>query len=133
MSRDRPLEGLKLLIIEDEEDTRELLAFILIDAGAEVTAVIYVYQALEAFDRLRPDAILSNVYLPDGNGYEFLQAWRWREARLSYSPTPAILVTESEREVHEQRLQRAGFQAYIVRPFDIEGLVQVVATVARRS
>lgn len=131
MDSDRLLAGLKLLVIEDEEDTRELLAFILTQAGAEVIAFIYVYQALEAFDQFRPDVILSNVHLPDGDGYKLLRAWRQQEAELSYAPTPAILVTESEREVDEKRLQQAGYQTYITRPFNIERIVQTVADVVQ--
>jgi CheY-like chemotaxis protein len=132
MNHDRPLQGLSLLVVEDEEDTRELLAFILEEAGAQVTAFTYVYQALAAFDGDKPDVLLSNVYLLDGDGFEFLEAWRRREAQLGHATTPAILVTESTRDVPKKKLQRAGFQAYITRPFEIEDIIEIVADVAQQ-
>lgn len=126
MFSDCSLQGLHLLLIEDEQDTRELLKFILEAEGAEVTPVVYVYEALAALESNRPDAIVSNVHLPDGDGYSLLEQWRQRERVLGYPAIPAILVTESEREIEQQRLAAAGFQTFITRPFDIESISRII-------
>lgn len=132
-SSDKLLEGLHLLIIEDEQDITELLTFILQLEGAKVTAVVHVREALEALERFRPDVILSNIHLPDGDGYALLEKWRDKEAKRNIKPIPAIIVTESDREIHRTRMSRAGFQTHISRPFDVDRIPEIVASVARAS
>lgn len=124
-----PLHNRRLLLIEDEVDTRNLLRFILEMAGAEVMAVDSVYKALEALERNRPDAIVCNIYLPDGDGYSLLSAWRQQEQALGHPTIPAIIVTESERDVEKQKLREAGFQSFITRPFAVERVAQDIADV----
>lgn len=132
-SSDKRLKGLQLLVIEDEQDIIDLLTFILQSEGAEVTAVVHVYEALEALERFRPDVILSNIHLPDGDGYTLLKTWRDKEAKLNLEPIPEIIVTESNREIHRTRMSEAGFQTYISRPFDVEQIPKIVASMARAS
>jgi CheY-like chemotaxis protein len=129
-STDQPLKNLHLLVIEDEQDTRELLTFVLESEGAAVTTVIHIYEALDVLKQFRPDVILSNIHLPDGDGYTLLSLWRKEEAELGIEPVPAIIVTESEREIHKKRIHQAGFQTYISKPFEIDKIAEIVANVA---
>lgn len=115
------------MLIEDEADTREMLQFILESAGAEVTAVESVYKALETLEHSRPDAIVCNIYLPDGDGYSLLSIWRQQEQASGHPTIPAIIVTESEREVEIRKLRAAGFQSFITRPFDVDRVAQHIA------
>ncbi|MBD1853451.1 response regulator [Leptolyngbya sp. FACHB-711] len=129
----KPLEGLHLLVIEDEQDTRELITFILQLWGAEVTAVIHIYEAIEALDRFIPDVILSNTHLPDGDGYMLIGLWRDKEVELGIEPIPAIIIADSDREVSRNRIHQAGFQTYVSKPLDVTVIVETVATVASRQ
>lgn len=104
-----------------------MLRFILESAGAEVTAVVYVYEALAALERYTPEAIVCNVYLPDGDGYSLLTTWRQQEQKLGHRAIPAILVTESEREVEQKKIKAAGFQTFITRPFAVDSVARTIA------
>lgn len=128
---DKLLQGLHLLVIEDEQDTRELITFILQTEGAKVTAVVHIYEALEALEQFRPDVILSNVHLPDGDGYTLLSLWRDKEAKLDIKPVPAIIVTETDRSISRRQIHEAGFQTYICRPFDVDEIPKIVANTVR--
>lgn len=120
------LQGLHLLVIEDEQDSRELLTFILESEGAKVTTVVHIYEALETLEQFRPDVILSNIHLPDGDGYFLLSLWRDKETELGIEPVPAIIITESAREINHQQIRQAGFDTYISRPFDTEKIVEII-------
>jgi CheY-like chemotaxis protein len=126
----QPLTGLQLLVIDDELDNLDLLAFVLQDAGARVTAVTSAQTALGVLERLQPDVILCDLMLPDVDGCVLIQQLRAREAKLVGSPTPAVVVTAMAREQDRQHALEAGFQAYILKPFDLEQVIETVASVA---
>ena len=121
------LAGIHLLVVEDSPDNRDLLVFVLKNEGALVTAVGLAHEALLTLDRLKPDAILCDIRLPDGNGYELIREWREREKRLGLFPIPAIAVTVSVSEQDRQMAYDSGFQLYVTKPYDILSIPKSIA------
>src|SRR5207253_2278280 len=71
-----PLRGVKLLVVDDDADTRELLSMILQEAGAEVATAGSANDGLAAFERQRPDVLVSDIGMPDGDGYSLIRRVR---------------------------------------------------------
>jgi CheY-like chemotaxis protein len=130
----KELYGLKILVVEDDVDTRELIEWVLKRAGAEVSSVGSARQALEALEREKPHLLVSDIAMPEEDGYELLKKIRAlppeRGGRI-----PAIALTA--HSLVQDRLQslRAGFQSHVPKPVVPEELVEVVASVIhlRRS
>lgn len=123
------LADTSLLVVEDDADNRDLLAFVLQNQGAKVIAVDSASAALEILEQVRPDAVLSDLSMPDRNGYSLIRDWRARETELGLSSIPFIAVTASAKDQDKQRALNTGFQLHISKPFDIEHLPQLVITV----
>jgi PAS domain S-box-containing protein len=126
------LDGLKILIVDDERDTLEMLRIGLSHCGAEVTTVGSGVEALEALSSSTPDVIISDIGMPELDGYEMMRKIRALPAE-SGSRTPAVALTAYART--EDRLQalRAGYQMHVPKPVELAELVAVVASLAHRS
>jgi CheY-like chemotaxis protein len=131
MSQDqRPggLDGLRdayIIVIDDEEDSRDLLVSILAPAGAEVVAASSVAEGLRAVYERAPDLVISDLGMPYADGFEMV-----RQLRLMgepYASTPAIALTAYARDEDRQRALAAGFQAHVGKPFDVDVVVQTAA------
>src|SRR5215207_5888513 len=123
------LSGLNLLLVEDDPDIRTLFEFVLGQHGAAVEAVESAGAAIEALDRRRFDALVSDIGLPDEDGYALIAKVRAR-APASGGLTPAVAVTAFADA--ESRALAAGFQAFVRKPAEIDELASVIAMVARR-
>ena len=121
----RPLEGIFVLILEDYEDARTLFAALLAMSGASVTAVANVADALAACDRTRFDVIVSDLNLPEQDGFDFIEILRSRPLEEG-GTTPAIAVTAQEEEAYRDRALTAGFQEFLGKPVDAADLVDVI-------
>ncbi|MEP0958093.1 PAS domain S-box protein [Microcoleus sp. FACHB-1515] len=117
------LTGIRILVVDDETDSREFVAFALEQAGAIVTAAASGAEALHQIDRSPLDLIVSDVGMPDMNGYVLLQ--QVRESKLA-KQVPAIAVTAYAGEFDRQQAIAAGFQKHISKPVDPEVLIEVV-------
>jgi signal transduction histidine kinase/ActR/RegA family two-component response regulator len=126
-----PLDGLHVLVLEDEADTRELVTLTLTQGGAQVTAVPSAAEALAALDRSLPDVLVSDIGVPGEDGYSLLRKLRAREPARG-GLVPAVALTAYART--EDRLQAftAGFQMHLAKPVDPAELVAVVASLAGR-
>jgi CheY-like chemotaxis protein len=127
------LQGLRLLIVEDEPDSRELLRIVLQMHGAQVECVTCFYEAIEQLEQSDFDAILSNVRLPDGESYSSIREWRQRETKLGRTMIPAIAVTASDRDVNRPKAIDAGFQDWISKPIEPDKIVQAVVNAVRQT
>jgi PAS domain S-box-containing protein len=125
------LAGLRVLVVEDEDDARELTRQILESLGARVTAVSNTPAALAAFDLERPDVIVSDLGMPGQDGYELIRQLRIREAALG-GLTPAAALTAQARSEDRKRALMAGFQSHLAKPVDPVELSAVVAELAGR-
>lgn len=119
-----PLAGLNVLIVDDEPDIRGFLETILSDAGAQVAGAASTREALAEVARHRPDVVLSDLAMPERDGYDFLHAFR-----ASGATAPVIALTALASPADRARALQAGFDDYIVKPVDPP---DVVAAVVRR-
>jgi CheY-like chemotaxis protein len=124
------LEGLKLLVVEDDDDTRELLRVLFQTNGASVTAVSSVPEALAAYDADRPNVLVADIGMPDYNGYTLIGRVRAREK--DGNMVPAIALTAYATAIDRDTVLSAGFQVHVAKPFEPRSLVSVVADLASR-
>ncbi len=125
------LSGLRILLVEDQWDSRELMAEILRSAGSEVTAVGSAPEAMEALATLRPDVVVSDIGMPGEDGYSLVRRIRQipDDSRRS---VPAIAVSAYAREEDRIRSISAGFQMHLAKPFEPVELIAAVGRLARR-
>ncbi|MEO8904076.1 MAG: ATP-binding protein [Polyangiaceae bacterium] len=123
------LRGLRVLVIDDEPDARELVAMVLRLKGAEVLVASSVDQALELLEQRAPHVLVSDIGMPGTDGYGLIG--RVRALASANAHIPAIALTAYAREQDKQRALSAGFQAHVVKPVDPNELTRIVALVAR--
>jgi PAS domain S-box-containing protein len=121
------LDGVRMLLVEDNSDTRDMLKFIFDESGAEVIAAASVDEALEALERFRPDALVSDIAMPDRDGYELIREVRSREPERG-GKIPAVAITASARAEDRMRVLAAGFQMHVAKPIAPDELIAVVAS-----
>ncbi|HKG13914.1 MAG TPA: PAS domain S-box protein [Pyrinomonadaceae bacterium] len=126
------LDGTKVLIVDDERDTLEMLRIGLSNCGAEVTVAGSAADALEAISSSVPDVIISDIGMPDVDGYELMRKIRALPAEGG-GRVPSVALTAYART--EDRLQalRSGYQMHVPKPVELAELVAVTASLARRS
>jgi signal transduction histidine kinase/ActR/RegA family two-component response regulator len=123
------LDGVRVLLAEDDADGRQALTLILELAGAEVTAVESVRAALSVVDGLRPDVLVSDVGMPGEDGYALIRHVRSRDASRGET-IPAIALTGYVSSDDRARLLAAGFQVYLRKPVEPSELIAEVASLA---
>jgi PAS domain S-box-containing protein len=126
------LEGLRILVVEDDEDARELIAMVLRRRGAETVTVGSADEALDAFRRERFDALVSDIGMPERDGYSLVIELR------SFPPerggdTPAVALTAYAREEDRVKALEAGFQTHLPKPINPVELVAAVANLTGRG
>ncbi|MHC0064625.1 ATP-binding protein [Nostoc sp. UIC 10890] len=126
------LDGLQVLVVDDNADTRELIAFVLEQSGAQVRAVSSVGEALEALGRLRPHVLVSDIGMPDEDGYSLIRKVRAQEAEQE-EKIPAVALTAFARDEERRLALQAGFQVHVSKPIEPEELVTVVANLVKGS
>ena len=126
------LSGLRVVVVDDEPDAREVITRILSRAGAETTSAASVRDALAAITRQRPDVIVSDIAMPNEDGYDFVRILREMNPGLG-GPIPALALTAYAREEDKLRCLSAGFEAHLAKPVDPAELLGVVAHLAASS
>jgi CheY-like chemotaxis protein len=123
------LKGVRVLVVEDEPDTREFLDRFLRTYGADVVAVATATEALAMLPRCEADILLSDIGLPDMDGYDLMQQVRRLEAK-NCGAIPAIALTAYARTEDRTRAFRAGYQAHLAKPVEPAELVATIASLA---
>jgi CheY-like chemotaxis protein/anti-sigma regulatory factor (Ser/Thr protein kinase) len=126
------LDGIRVLLAEDDVDGQHLLTLILELAGAKVEAVASVREALSAFDGFRPRVLVSAVGLADEDGYALIRRVRAREIDRG-GKTPAIALTGYVTPEDRARLLEAGFQLHLRKPVEPSEIVAAIASLATRG
>ena len=121
-----PLQGARLLVVDDDTDTRELLSMILQEAGADVTTAGSANEGLAAFERQRPDVLVSDIGMPDGDGYSFIRKVRLMEGD-SATKIPAVALTAFARAEDRGEALGSGFQAHLPKPIEPGELTALIA------
>ncbi|HEY6190617.1 MAG TPA: PAS domain S-box protein [Pyrinomonadaceae bacterium] len=126
------INGTRVLVVDDEADTRELLGVGLGQCGAEVITVGSVQEALEAIETERPDVLVSDIGMPGEDGYELIARVRALPAGRG-GKIPAIALTAYARTEDRLRALRAGYQMHVTKPIELVELVAVVASLIQRN
>jgi signal transduction histidine kinase/ActR/RegA family two-component response regulator len=126
------LDGVRVLVVDDEPDTRELLKVGLGQCGAEVTAAASAAEALEAMVKVAPDLIISDIGMPGEDGYDLIRRVRQLTAEGG-GRVPAIALTAYARVEDRMQALRAGYQMHVPKPVEMAELVAVAASLARRA
>jgi PAS domain S-box-containing protein len=122
------LGGRTVLLVEDHEDARELVASVLATAGAEVVTAASAAEALDRLEQVTPDVLVADLGLPDEDGYALLRRIRAMTA-FDAKALPAVALTAYARASDRERAMSAGFLAFIVKPVDPVALVKVIESV----
>jgi PAS domain S-box-containing protein len=125
------LDGLRILIVEDNPDTVETLRSIFNERGAEVITAASASEAMDALERNRPDALVSDIATLRQDGYELIQHVRERGPDQG-GATPAIAITAGASAEDRLRALSSGFQMHIAKPIDPEEMIAVVASLVGR-
>jgi CheY-like chemotaxis protein len=128
-SADTALVGRRVLLVEDDPQSRAALAMLLREAGAEVVDVAWAETAFAELERQRPDLVISDLSLPQEDGCALLRRVRAAETAKGARPVPAIALTGMARGKDEQEALRAGFQRHLAKPLTPEQLFQAIAEV----
>jgi PAS domain S-box-containing protein len=125
------LDGLKILAVDDEADTCELLRAALTECGAQVTTARSAQDALVALGRLLPDVLISDIGMPDEDGYELIRRVR-RLPAANGGETPAVALTAYAGVEDRLRVLREGYQMHVPKPVELAELIAVVASLVKR-
>jgi hypothetical protein len=131
-ARPATLKGLRVLVVEDETDTRDFIAFALEGAGAEVKTAARAREALDTLEGWTPDVLVSDIGMPGEDGYAFIGEVRRREAD-SGGRLPAVALTAYASVEDRRRAISAGFQTHLAKPLDPAEMVAAVAKLAGRG
>jgi CheY-like chemotaxis protein len=127
-----PLDGMALLVVDDEPDVLELVAKVLADAGAHVSTSGSAQGALELMNHSAFDLLILDIAMPDTDGYALLREIRSRDAAHG-ATVPAIALTACAHVEERARAFAAGFQCHLAKPIEPPALVSAVAALSRHG
>jgi signal transduction histidine kinase/ActR/RegA family two-component response regulator len=125
------LDALRILVVDDNPDGRALTSLVLTQAGASVTTVASVREARLALEGERPDVLVSDIGLPDEDGYALIRQIRQYETEHG-GFLPAVALTGYARAEDRARILAAGFQAHVPKPVEPVELTAVIATIVHQ-
>jgi signal transduction histidine kinase len=126
------LSDVRVLVVDDEADSREAIVAALEAASANVTAVGTVHQAIAAVEREAPDAVVSDIAMPVEDGYALIRRLRALPAERG-GQVPALALTAYASAADGRRVLGAGFQAYVTKPVEAAALAAAVRRLASRT
>ncbi len=121
------LQNVKILLVDDDTDTREFEAFLLEQHMATVVAAASGSEALQALDRVLPDVIISDIGMPQIDGYALMQQIRSRPPAQG-GTIPAIALTAYAAEIDQKKALQSGYQKHLTKPLEPEQLVNAIVT-----
>jgi CheY-like chemotaxis protein len=126
------LDDLHVLVVDDEQDARELLVTVLERCGAAVVAVATAKEALAALAKRRPDILVSDIGMPDEDGYDLIRKVRLLTEEQGGS-LPAVALTAYAGREDRQRALEAGFQMHLSKPVDPTELAATISNLVRSA
>lgn len=127
-----PLAGMAILVVDDEQDARNLLKRFLERSGAKVTDAGGVAEAMQALRRQTYNVVISDIGMPHEDGYDLIRQLRDLPANAG-GRTPAIALTAFARAEDRRRAIAAGFQVHVAKPIEPDELMSVVMSMSRSS
>jgi CheY-like chemotaxis protein len=126
------LSGIKVLVVDDQPDARDMIKRVLEDCDADVRTAGSAVEALRAVEEDKPDVLVSDIGMPDVDGYELLRRIRTLGPSVG-GHVPAIALTAFARSEDRTRALRAGFLAHVATPVEPSELLATVASVVGRA
>jgi signal transduction histidine kinase len=126
-----PLNDVRVLVVDDEPDAREVLSLALVGAGANVQTAGSMEDAIRRIEGDAPDVLVSDIAMPNGDGYALIRHVR-EVLRVGQAALPAIALTAYAREEDRRRAQAAGFQRHLAKPVEPSTLVVAISELAPR-
>ena len=126
------LEGVRVLVVDDDPDACELLELALHDSGAEVHAVHSVRAAISELASFHPDLLLSDIGMPDEDGYALIREMRAQEA-AGGGHVPAIALTAFASHADREEALALGFDVHLAKPANADDLARTMANLVRRA
>ncbi|MDZ8135198.1 MAG: ATP-binding protein [Nostoc sp. DedQUE04] len=126
------LAGSQILVVDDDDDTRDFHTFVLEQAGAMVTAVTSAKEALQILAESEPDMLLSDIGMPEMDGYMLMRQVKALQANQA-KQIPAIALTAYAGEINQQQALESGFQKHLSKPVEPEELIKEIAILIGRS
>jgi len=126
------LNGLKILVVDDEQDTRDFVRAVLKECGSDVTTASSAREGLAMLQAQRPDFLISDLGMPDDDGYSLI-GWVRALPADQGGETPAVALTAYARAEDRLRVLRSGFQIHIPKPIEPIELIVAVASLVGRS
>jgi PAS domain S-box-containing protein len=120
------LQGIRILVVDDEDNTREFLAFLLELHGANAIATATADEAIATLTQFKPDILLSDIGMPDVDGYMLMQQIRALSPEEG-GTIPAIALTAYAGEINYQQAMAAGFQRHLAKPIEPDTLIQAIS------
>ncbi|MGH9943299.1 MAG: CHASE3 domain-containing protein [Pyrinomonadaceae bacterium] len=127
------LDGLRVLVVDDDVDTREMLKAVLSQCEAEVIAVASAAEALQEIERRKPDVLISDIGMPVEDGYELIKKVRAMEAGQGVQAMPALALTAYAKAEDRVRALAAGYQVQLSKPVEPAEFALVVANLVSRG
>jgi PAS domain S-box-containing protein len=125
------LQGVKVLVVDDEADARSLIERLLHDCDATVTTAASAKEALDVLARDRPDVLISDIGMPKEDGYSLMR--RIRRLKDERGRLPAIALTAYARVEDRVKAMEAGYQLHLAKPIEASTLIAMVATLSKRE
>src|SRR5262249_26854124 len=119
------LIGIRVLVVEDETETRQMLTTLLTTSKAEVRSVASVEQALAEMQRWTPHVLLSDIGMPGATGYDLIRSVR-SAARKDLGKIPAIALTAYAKKEDRQRAISEGFNTHVTKPIEPAELINLI-------
>ena len=126
------LDGLRVLLVDDEPEARQIISTVITRTGAEVRACQSAHEALMKLSEWKPDVILSDIAMPDEDGYSFIRKVRSLPHDKG-GDTPAAALTAYARDIDRRQALAAGYQMHIAKPIGASQLVTMIARLAGRE
>nr|WP_322745214.1 ATP-binding protein [Nostoc sp. LEGE 12447] len=127
-SNSLPLSGIRVLVVDDDTDSRDFVAFVLEEDGAFVIAVSSAYEALQTLALVKPDVLVSDISMPEMDGYMLIHQVRTLTPEQG-GQIPAIALTAFARNDDQQEALKAGFQMHLSKPVNPEELIAAITRI----
>lgn len=126
------LDGLRVLVVDDEPDAREMLSLMLTYRGVDVRTAASVDEALALMERWNPEVLVSDIGMPNEDGYSLIGRVRLLQAEHG-GQIPAVALTGYAGPENSRRVLSAGYQVCVAKPVQFAELADILATLGRRS
>jgi PAS domain S-box-containing protein len=126
------LDGVRVLVVDDDSDTRQMLKAVLSECQAEVITAVSAAEAIKEIERRKPDVLISDLGMPEQDGYELIKQVRATESADNRARIPALALTAYAKAEDRVRALAGGYQVHLSKPVEPVELVLVVANLAGR-